>query len=138
MEVTTAAKVLAVIAQHRGRGTRYLAEVAGRYATISYARTRSNAEARALELLHDAGIEPPAVNIRVAGAEADLVWPRHRLVVEIDGPQFHQFADEDARKQACWEGAGYTVRRIPSDDVYWAPERLLALAPAANVRIAGS
>ena len=136
--MTTAAKVLAAIARHRGRGTRYLAELATRYAKLPYHRTRSNPEARALELLRDAGIEPPAVNIKVGGEEADLVWPRQRLLIEIDGPQFHQFSDEDARKDLCWKGAGYTVRRIRSDDVYYSPERLLALAPPANVQIAGS
>jgi hypothetical protein len=51
-----------------------------------------------------------------------------------DGPQFHLFADEDARKQARWEGAGNTVRRIPSGDVYDRPQRLLALATQPNVQ----
>ena len=44
-------------------------------------------------------------------------WPERRLIVEIDGPQYHQFAEEDARKQRVWEAAGYTVRRIRSDVV---------------------
>jgi very-short-patch-repair endonuclease len=36
---------------------------------------------------------------------------------------------EDARKQEIWERAGFTVLRLPSDDVERHPERLLALAP---------
>lgn len=118
------------------RGTRVLRDLCDRYATIPYHRCRSDAECRGLEVLHDGGIVPPEVNVRVAGKEADLVWRRRRLIIEIDGPQWHLFADQDALKQAIWERAGFTVERIPSDDVYFHPERLLALAPP-NVPIAG-
>jgi len=110
------------------RGTRVLRSLCDRYATIPYHRCRSDAESRGLEVLHDAGVPPPEVNVRVAGREGDFVWRNRRLIIEIDGPQWHLFADQDAIKQAIWEGAGYTVRRIPSDDVYFRPERLLALA----------
>ncbi|MCW2968302.1 MAG: hypothetical protein JWM71_2074, partial [Solirubrobacteraceae bacterium] len=68
----------------------------------------------------------------VAGVEADLVWRSRRLIIEIDGPQFHLFAGEDARKPAIWEAAGNTVHRLPSDDVYFHPRWLLALANAPN------
>lgn len=120
------------------RGTAPLVALCDRYATIPYHRTRSDAEGRGLELLHDAGIEPPNVNRKVAGKEADFSWPQYKLIIEIDGPQFHQFADEDARKQLIWERAGNTVRRIPSDDIYHHPERLIALAPKSNVPISRS
>ena len=56
----------------------------------------------------------------------------HGTIIEIDGPQFHQFPDEDARKQARWEAAGFTVRRIPSDQVYNDPNRLLELIEPAT------
>ena len=69
--------------------------------------------------------------MRIAGEEADLVWPARRWIIEIDGPQYHRFPEEDARKERAWQGAGYTVRRIPSDDIYERPERLIALAKAA-------
>jgi very-short-patch-repair endonuclease len=98
---------------------------------LPYSGTRSNPEARALEVLHDAGVEPPRVNIRVGGEEADLVWPVRRLIVEIDGPDYHRFRDEDSRKQRRWVKAGYRVRRIPSGAVYDDPSRLLALATGA-------
>lgn len=107
------------------RGTAVLVDLCDRYATIPYHRCRSDAESRALEILHDAGVPRPKVNIRVAGCEADLVWRPWRLIVEIDGDQFHQFPDEDARTETAWRGAGYTVRRVPSDDVYFHPQRLL-------------
>ena len=125
LRTTTATEVLGCVERRGGRPVA-LGALARRYATLPYARTRSDAEGRALELLYDAGVELPRVNIRIAGEEADLVWLDRRLIVEIDGPQFHQFRDEDARKVERWRGAGYTVRRVPSDLVYDAPRRLLA------------
>jgi hypothetical protein len=117
------------VLRHAGRpGTPVLRSLATRYATLPYARTRSDPEGRALEVLHDAGLPPPLVNTKVAGREADLVWIEPRLIVEVDGPQFHQFRDEDARKERRWRAAGYTVRRIPSDAVYDAPADLIAMA----------
>src|SRR5437763_2300256 len=70
------------------RGTRLLRILATRYATIPYRRTRSNAEALALEVLHDAGRPVPLVNEKVAGPEADLTFFEHRVIVESDGPQY--------------------------------------------------
>ena len=125
---TTAARILDAVERHRGRrGTSALKTLATRYAGIPYHRTRSDAEGLALEVLHDAGRTPPQVNVKVGGVEADLVWPERRLIVEIDGPQFHQFSDEDARKELAWHTAGFTVERISSDDVYRAPASLVAL-----------
>jgi very-short-patch-repair endonuclease len=56
--------------------------------------------------------------LAIAGEEADLVWADRRLIIEVDGPQFHRFRDEDERKESVWREAGFTVRRIASDDVY--------------------
>lgn len=113
---TTAPKVAACTERHRGPAL--LAQLTSRYASLPYARCRSDAEARALELLHDAGAEPPAVNVRIAGEEADLAWLDRQVIVEIDGPQYHRFRDEDARKTALWREAGFDVRRAPSSLVY--------------------
>ena len=134
LRVTTGPDVHAAISRHRGRrGIAALVDLACRYAHLPHFRTRSNAEARTLEILHDAGVEPPLVNGRIAGEEADLAWRRSRRIIEIDGPEYHRFPDEDARKQAVWESAGYAVRRIESGLIYDHPERLLALVPP-NVR----
>ena len=132
LEATTPQRLRAVLASlDNARGTSHLKLLTARYGHLPYSRTRSNPEARALEVLHDAGIEPPLVNARIAGEEADLVWPRRQRIVEIDGPQFHRFRDEDERKQGVWEGAGFTVERIASDDVYERPDLLAALAIGA-------
>jgi very-short-patch-repair endonuclease len=128
LKVTTRQQLVATLSRHPGRrGTRLLGDLAARYASVPYHRTRSDAESLALELLHDAGVDPPRANTRIAGEEADLAWPDRRLIIEIDGPQYHQFSEEDLRKQRKWEAAGYTVRRISSDVVYGQPALLIAV-----------
>jgi len=123
---TTPSDLFIALARHRGRrGTRRLHATVSRYASLPINRTRSDAEALALHVLR---ADPPEVNRRRAGEEADLSWPAGRLIVELDGPQFHLDASEDLRKQRVWELAGWTVRRLPTDDVYLHPERLIAAA----------
>jgi very-short-patch-repair endonuclease len=131
LKTTTVARVGECARRHEGRrGAARLDALASRYASIPYARTRSDAEGRALEVLHDAEVEKPRVNTRVAGEEADLVFVDRRLIVEIDGPQFHRFPDEDARKAEAWRAAGFTVRRVASGAVYEAPSELVRVAAA--------
>jgi hypothetical protein len=113
---------------HGHRGSRRLALTVDRYAGLPLSRARSGAEVRALEILRAAGHPLPRLNYRVAGEEADLSWPAARLIVEIDGGPFHLDRGEDARKQAVWEVAGWIVRRVPADDVYERPHRLLRAA----------
>lgn len=129
LKLTTTREIAASLDRHRGRrGTRLLWELTDQYSSLPYSRCRSDAEARALEVLHDAGLPPDKVNAQVAGQEADLIWVGRRRIIEIDGPQYHQFRDEDLRKQALWERAGYSVSRIPSGDVFDKPAGLVALA----------
>ncbi|MEX2194992.1 MAG: DUF559 domain-containing protein [Thermoleophilaceae bacterium] len=128
--LTTVGELADCIGRHRGRrGSGRLARVVARYAGLPLERARSGAEVRALEVLRDAGRPFPRLNARIAGEEADLSWRDGRLIIEIDGGPFHLDVGEDARKESCWQAAGWTVRRLPSDDVYEHPERLLALAP---------
>jgi hypothetical protein len=132
---TTAPEIVEALAtRHRGRrGCRRLFLIVARYTGLPIAQCRSGAEVRALELLRDAGRPmPDAVNRRIAGEEADLIWRAHRVIVEVDGPQFHLDRGEDERRQACWERAGWEVRRIPSPEVFDHPERLLVLAPTSE------
>lgn len=88
-----------------------LAELAARYARLPIARARSDPEARALELLAAAGALVPRVNATIAGEKADLSWEQARHIVVLDGLDFHQFPDEDLRKQRVWEHTGWTVCR---------------------------
>ena len=133
---TTIHAIADCVGRHKGRvGTRRLTAVLARYAGLPLERARSGAEVRALEVLRSAGRPLPALNVRIADEEADLSWADRRLIIEIDGGPFHLDEGEDARKSACWIGAGWTVRRVPADAVYEQPVTLLALAPTANVPI---
>jgi hypothetical protein len=132
IRATTSAALLRVLDGHVGRrGARRVMLALGRYAGLPVARARSGAEIHALVVLRDAGCAVPRLNHVVAGVEADLSWPEHRLIVEIDGGPFHQDVGEDARKEAAWRAAGWTVQRLDATTMYDHPERLLALAPGA-------
>jgi hypothetical protein len=103
-----------------------LRSVLDRYERLGLQRCRSDAEAIALELLDEAGLPVPDVNEPVAGIEADLSWPDHRLVVELDGDRFHRDKAEDARKTRTWHGAGWRVRRVDTDVVFDEPASFVA------------
>lgn len=130
LELTT----VPVLGDHLGRfkgrrGAPRLARAIARYRGLPLERARSGAEIRAMELLRDAGRTLPLLNAKVAGLEADLVWRRERVIIEIDGGPYHQDVGADAHKDAIWRGAGFEVRRIPSEVVYEAPGVFLAHAP---------
>jgi hypothetical protein len=134
LKLTTIGALFDCLGRHSGRrGTRRLAAVLARYTGLPIERARSGAEVRALEIFRGAGHPLPELNKHLAGEEADLSWTANRVLIEIDGGPFHLDVGEDARKEACWRKAGWTVRRIDSDDVYERPERLLALAAPPNV-----
>src|SRR3954470_1500150 len=85
LRLTTLDALGDALGRYRGRrGSRRLASTLARYAGLPLERARSGAEIRALEVLREAHGPPPRLNVRVAGEEADLSWPRQRLVVEID------------------------------------------------------
>src|SRR4051794_21738296 len=118
----------AIALQLKGqRGTAFLNALCDRYASVPYHRCRSDPECRGLEVLHDAGIPLPSVNMRVAGREADYVWRQWKLIIEVDSKEFHPFSIDDRDKQELWEAAGYTVKRIWANDIYHRPHMLLAL-----------
>ncbi|MDP9347145.1 MAG: DUF559 domain-containing protein [Actinomycetota bacterium] len=132
LRVTTCARIQVMLARAAGSNRpRRLRLLAARYARLPIARARSDAEAHALELLDAAGFPTPLVNSTIAGHKPDLAWPRVRHIVELDGPDFHQFPDVDLARQAAWERAGWTVARLPTDDVYDNPQRLLAATEPA-------
>jgi very-short-patch-repair endonuclease len=92
-------------------------------------RTRSNAEAQFLLLCHDNGIRLPQVNHRVNGIEADFQWPEHRVVLEVDGWEFHkertQF-EEDRRRELVHAAAGYQVIRASGLQVFETPDLVVS------------
>jgi very-short-patch-repair endonuclease len=76
----------------RGRGRRGLAALLRVVAERSgpAPATRSELEKSFLELCREHRLPLPRVNEIVAGFEVDAVWPRQRLVVELDGYAFHR------------------------------------------------
>jgi very-short-patch-repair endonuclease len=124
----TALEVRLAAARYRGRrGTSGLAELAAQLEHLPIIRTRSDAEARALQVLHTAQLSLPKVNVRYVGEEADLSWGGSRQILEIDGPQFHLDPLEDARKERLWRAEGWTVTRVSSDVVFDDPAAFVAL-----------
>lgn len=127
---TSGAELRATLDRHRRRrGVSALRDLTERYADLPLADANSDAEALAFVQLVEAGRPVPYVDRWYEGEEADLSWPHLRRIVEIDGPDFHRFAAEDARKQAKWEAAGWDVRRLRSDEVYAGPAAILGVAP---------
>ncbi len=77
--------------------------------------TRREAERRMKLLLRKARLPAPLVNHPVEGFLADFVWPDCKLIVEVDGYQFHghrQAFERDRRRDAAHALAGYTVIRV--------------------------
>ena len=77
--------------------------------------TRSEAERRMRRLAKAAGLAQPLTNTRLLGHEVDFLWPDQRLVVEVDGYQFHghrQRFERDRRRDQQLVAAGYRVVRV--------------------------
>ncbi len=52
--------------------------------------TRSELERQFLALIREHGLPEPQANVVVAGFTVDFFWPLQRLVVEVDGYDFHR------------------------------------------------
>lgn len=77
--------------------------------------TRSEAERRLQRLCRTGGLPAPVSNVRIAGYEVDFMWPEQRLVVEVDGFQFHGHRaafERDRRRDQVLMTAGYRVLRV--------------------------
>jgi very-short-patch-repair endonuclease len=77
--------------------------------------TRSRAERILKQLVREAELERPIFNTYVDGVEADAYWPRLKLVVEVDGHQFHasyQAFQRDRAKANKLIAAGHVVLRF--------------------------
>ncbi len=127
---TTAVELLAAVHRHRTRrGVTSLATEITARMRLPFDRCRSDGEAYGLVVLDDAGFPIPRVNERFAGEEADFCWPDRKEIIEIDGPQWHRFKEEDARKTLIWTAAGFRVQRLTSERLFTDPQSLLDLAP---------
>lgn len=79
------------------------------------AHADSELEHRFLDLIRAAGLPAPQTNVLVEGLVVDAVWPDARLVVELDGFEFHRERDafeRDRARDASLKRAGYEVVRF--------------------------
>jgi very-short-patch-repair endonuclease len=90
-------------------------------------RTRSDVEAMMLQIVIDHDLPRPEVNRYDNGREVDFRWPRHGLIVEVDGWQFHRsrraFVTDRARDRAAL-ATGWRVARFPAAEVMASPARV--------------
>jgi very-short-patch-repair endonuclease len=79
--------------------------------------TRSRLEKRFFRLMREHGIPLPSVNQWIEGYEVDMLWPRQKLVVEIDGDLHDRPSArrKDPLRDAKLQLAGYVVYRVTED-----------------------
>lgn len=97
-----------------------LAELASTTATV----TRSPLEDRFLALVAEHGLPRPLMNANIDGIEVDAVWRPQRLVVELDGWEFHrtrQAFQRDRDRDNVLTAKGWTVLRFTHADVMRRP-----------------
>ena len=88
------------------------------------ARTRSELERRFLHFCRKRGMPAPLLNVRVAGLEVDCLWPRRRVIAELDGWAFHDGRvafERDRSRSLALEAAGYRVLRITWSQLHEKP-----------------
>jgi very-short-patch-repair endonuclease len=79
------------------------------------APTRSELERRFLRLCRDHGITRPEVNAQVEGYLVDFVWRERRLIVEVDGYEYHRTPgkfESDREQDVVLATKGWEVRRF--------------------------
>ena len=77
--------------------------------------TRSKAERRLRDLIHAADLERPLFNEPLLGYVVDALWPKQRLIVEVDGYTYHSHRaafERDRRRDQQLIAAGYRVIRV--------------------------
>jgi very-short-patch-repair endonuclease len=77
--------------------------------------TRSKAERRLRDLIHQAALERPLFNAPLLGYVVDALWPKQRLIVEVDGYTYHSHRaafERDRRRDQRLIAAGYRVVRV--------------------------
>lgn len=92
--------------------------------------TRSWLERRALQLIRDAGLPLPQVNLHLNGYEVDLQWPQANLIVELDSREHHDTPwarEEDAIRDSVQVARGHGVMRVTHRRLTREPQEVVAL-----------
>ena len=93
-------------------------------------RTESVLEDKFLRLLHERGLSTPESQFEVRDHQgficrADFAYPRERLLVELDGAEYHSDPEafqSDRSKQNRTQAAGWTTLRFTWSDVTQRPD----------------
>jgi very-short-patch-repair endonuclease len=100
----------------RGRGRRALRPI---HVLIEEARTptwtRTELENRFSLFCREYRLPPCETNVEVLGHEVDVLWPRERLIVELDSWTFHRHRaafERDRSKDVSRQVAGYRAIRV--------------------------
>jgi very-short-patch-repair endonuclease len=93
---------------------------------ISLLRETSPAELALFSLLVVDGWQPE-VHPVIGDIEVDFLLERSgiRLVIEVDGEEYHKNKEEDKARDAFLRGRGYEVLRIPAGDVLATPHQVI-------------
>jgi Transcriptional regulator, AbiEi antitoxin/Protein of unknown function (DUF559) len=98
------------------------------------APTNSPLEDDFVEFARRYGLPAPTTNTYLLGYEIDVLYPRERVIVEVDGYEFHSDRDSferDRRRDAVMLAAGVVTVRTTKDRMQQEPEqeasRLLAI-----------
>jgi predicted transcriptional regulator of viral defense system len=100
----------------RGHGRRALKPIrALMEAALEPVRTRSPLEERFAIFCRKRGFPPSVSNVTVLDREVDVLWPRERVIVELDGFKFHGHRaafERDRTRDAALVVAGYRVLHL--------------------------
>jgi Transcriptional regulator, AbiEi antitoxin len=91
--------------------------------------TLSALERRFLDRLDEASLPHPLTNKSADGRRVDCRWPQHNLTVELDSYRYHSSRhawERDRRREREAHARGDDFRRYTRDDVFEAPEQMLA------------
>jgi very-short-patch-repair endonuclease len=91
--------------------------------------TLSRLERRFLRLLREEALPLPITNKPAGGRRVDCRWHEHRLTVELDSYRYHSSRhawERDRRREREAHARGDDFRRYTRDDVFEAPEQMLA------------
>ncbi|HTU15478.1 MAG TPA: DUF559 domain-containing protein [Solirubrobacterales bacterium] len=100
-------------------------------------RSRSWLELEFLNLCRRAGISEPLMNSRAGRFEVDFLWKEEKVVVELDGFEFHGARDSfesDRVRDADLHLAGYAVIRFTYRKVTGDPEFVVSRVRGALAR----
>ena len=104
------------------------------------ALTRSKREQAFLRLMRQSGLPIPEVNVKFGRYELDFMWRGERLVVEIDGYNYHSgpaVFHRDQEKDLLVGEPGLEMLRFTGDHVLHQPAKVLVRVAQTLARLTG-